>query len=299
MSAHDFSQRLVETLRNKKTSQTRVANELNVSRTAVNKWTKGGSIDDNNLELLANFLNVDKLWLKYGVNANLSSTTPTTQYHENISEVHLHGSSDIVTWEWDLILDKVSYSKNAEQVYGVRIDSNSDFWELMSPESRRKLENDYEKIVREGGAHEMDFCIVKNNEERWIASRAVGVKDHNGKITRIIGTSMDNTLRKQYELSLQRFEQFFNLLLKRTSKLIVFTDLFGEIIKSNQSEHHPDISYLTLQQQLYGFMATQHNILGTTQHNQEIPITLGDQRALLIYQAAMNDLPGYIMFEFQ
>ncbi len=295
--AEAFSQRLLEVLRDKRVSQTRVAGELSVSRTAVNKWTRGGSIDDGNLERLAGYLEVDKLWLKYGVNTEASThVTPTQQ--QNISEVHLHGSSDIVTWEWDLLANKVAYSDNAERVYGVRINSNEDFWGLMNPESRLKLENDYGKIIREGGAHEMDFCIVKDKVPRWIASRAVGVRDHNGKITRIIGISMDNTPRKKYELALQRNEQFFKLLLTRYKTLVVFTDLHGEILVSNQEHFSTQISYLTLQQQLYRFMADHPRLMELAAQGEKCRVKMGEKTAVLTHQPAEGEQQSYLMFEF-
>lgn len=295
--AEAFSQRLLEVLRDKRISQTRVAGELSVSRTAVNKWTRGGSIDDSNLERLANYLEVDKLWLKYGVNTE-TSVNPAPVQQQNISEVHLHGSSDIVTWEWDLLANKVAYSENAERVYGVRINSNEDFWGLMSPESRQKLESDYGKIIREGGAHEMDFCIVKDNVPRWIASRAVGVRDQNGKITRIIGISMDNTTRKEYELSLQRNEQFFRLLLARCKTLIVFTDVFGEILASNQERFSDQISYLALQQQLYRLVSDHPERVEEATPEPECRVTVGEKAAVLTRQPAEGEQQSYLMFEF-
>lgn len=299
MTVEAFSQRLLAVLKDKGISQTRVAGELGVSRTAVNKWTRGGSIDDGNLERLSDYLTVDKLWLKYGVNTDAASyTPPPSRPQENISEVHLHGSSDIVTWEWDLLANKVAYSENAERVYGVRINSNEDFWGLMSPESRQKLEDDYGKIIREGGAHEMDFCLVKDNEPRWIASRAVGVRDQNGKITRIIGISMDNTQRKEYELSLKRSEQFFQLLLARCNTLVVFTDVFGEILASNQERFADQISYLMLQQQLYSFLASQPGLIDRAQRTGECHIEVAEKAAVLTHQPAEGGQQSYLMFEF-
>ncbi|MBO0222744.1 helix-turn-helix transcriptional regulator, partial [Vibrio parahaemolyticus] len=57
-------------LKQQKMSQLKAAEALGVSRTADNKWTKGGMIDENNLEKLAQLLNVDKIWLKYGEYTN-------------------------------------------------------------------------------------------------------------------------------------------------------------------------------------------------------------------------------------
>ncbi|MGQ7950500.1 helix-turn-helix domain-containing protein, partial [Providencia huashanensis] len=66
IEAETFKERLLKLLKQKKMSQLKAAEALGVSRTAVNKWTKGGMIDEDNLEKLATLLDVDKIWLKYG-----------------------------------------------------------------------------------------------------------------------------------------------------------------------------------------------------------------------------------------
>ncbi|MFO5736458.1 helix-turn-helix domain-containing protein, partial [Klebsiella pneumoniae] len=45
-----FKERLLKLLKQKKMSQLKAAEALGVSRTAVNKWAKGGMIDEHNLE---------------------------------------------------------------------------------------------------------------------------------------------------------------------------------------------------------------------------------------------------------
>lgn len=147
-----FKERLLKLLKQKKMSQLKAAEALGVSRTAVNKWTKGGMIDEDNLEKLATLLDVDKIWLKYGEYTNNQITVSHSGVMRNINEVHLQESADIVTWEWDLLTGELNYSDNVEAVYGIKITSNEDFWALMSHDSKEKLVNGYSKIIREGGA---------------------------------------------------------------------------------------------------------------------------------------------------
>lgn len=59
----------------------------------------------------------------------------------------------------------------------------------MNQESKDKLVNGYSKIIREGGAHEMDFKIAWDDGYRWITSRATGVKGPNGKVTKLVGSA--------------------------------------------------------------------------------------------------------------
>lgn len=226
-----FGERLLQILKKKKLSQLKVSRALEVSRTAVNKWTKGGMIDDSNLDKLADFLEVDKIWLKYG---EYLDTNRAANPHKNIHELHLQQSTEIVTWEWDILTGDVHYSDNVEQVYGIKITGNQDFLALMSENSKSRLSKEYTKIIQNGGAHEIDFKInLDNGESRWITSRATGITGPNGKITKLIGISINNTVRKQNEIKLRKFKQYFDLLLQDHPNLIVFIDQSGEIIISN------------------------------------------------------------------
>ena len=246
-----FGSRLLSELKQKKMSQLKLAEQLGVSRTAVNKWTKGGMIDDGNLDRLASFLDVDKIWLKYGSQYANQQSESRPAAARNINEVHLQESAEIVTWEWDLLTEKVQYSDNVEAVYGIRVNSNDEFWSLMSDEAREKLVNGYSKIIREGGAHEMDFKIDRDGEYRWITSRATGVKGPNGKVTKLVGISLDNTERKSAELRLRKMKQYFDVLLAHISHLVAFTDRAGEILASNYESQAEKVSYLELQSLLY------------------------------------------------
>ncbi len=295
MSENGFGARLLDLLKQRKISQTRVAKALGVSRTAVNKWTKGGMIDEGNLERLARFLDVDKIWLKYGEYA--TAHPDTGRESRNINEVHMQESAEIVTWEWDLLTGEVSYSDNVEKVYGVPLASNEDFWALMNNSARDKLVKGYEKIMREGGAHEMDFRIDKGGQYRWITSRATGVRGPNGKITKLVGISMDNTERKLTELNLRQVNRLFRALLAHQDHLVVFTDTGGEILSSNHETHSRQINYPELQSLLYKFVL-KHPDLATRLQKTGSTRTAFEGREITVHYHQDSEQPSFLMFEF-
>ncbi|WP_136679165.1 helix-turn-helix transcriptional regulator [Neptunomonas sp. XY-337] len=288
-----FSDRLLKLIKKKKISQTRVASELGLSRTAVNKWTKGGMIDDTNLERLAEFLDVDMIWLKYGQQEN--NTPVFSASHEGINEVHLQDSAEIVFWEWDLLTDRVVYSDNVERVYGIRIDSNQDYWQLMGEQAREKLNAGYQKIIQEGGAHEMDFALQVGGQRRWITSRAAGVTGENGKITRLVGISIDNTERKLAELALKRDRGFLKLLLSRMSSLVLFTDQAGEIIETNLADSHQAFSFLELQSLIYKAVMQYPDLFGETAQQPAMLSFEGIE--MTIHRHMHDDGKSYLMLE--
>lgn len=296
MYNNEFSQRLLSTLKQKKISQTSVAGALNLSRTAVNKWTRGGMIDDENLERLAQFLQVDKIWLKYGSQDSGTTLSPS-EVQKGINELHIiRDSADIVTWEWDLLTDTVSYSDNLEKVYGVILKSNQDFWDLMSEADRKIYLGKYEKIMKSGGAHEIDFKINRDGEYRWITSRATGIRDHNGKITKIVGISLDNTERKKAEIELVKVKQLFHILLAHASPLTVFTDEYGEIIESNHASYHfksGATSFIEIQTMIYNFLRTHQSSPGPLTEQAEYPF---EGKVFTVYRHAVGK-QVYLMFE--
>jgi len=296
MSENGFGARLLTLLKQRKTSQTSVAKALGVSRTAVNKWTKGGMIDDSNLDKLARFLDVDKIWLKYGEYATAHQPDGGRE-SRNINEVHMQESAEIVTWEWDLLTGEVSYSDNVEKVYGIRLTSNEDFWALMNSNARDKLVKGYEKIMREGGAHEMDFRIDKGGQYRWITSRATGVRGPNGKVTKLVGISMDNTERKLTELNLRSVNRLFKALLAHQNHLVVFTDTEGEILASNHETHPQQIGYLELQSLLYKYVLKHPRLSEQLQKTGSTRTRFEDQEMTVHYHQDGEQQPS-LLFEF-
>ncbi|GAA0700203.1 hypothetical protein GCM10009104_31390 [Marinobacterium maritimum] len=296
MSGEEFGKRLLSLLKERKLSQIKVAKALGVSRTAVNKWTKGGMIDDSNLENLAAFLSVDKIWLKYG--EYVGSAGDQAREGRNINEVHMHDNVEIVTWEWDLLTGEVTYSDNVEAVYGVKIATNDDFWSLMSEASRDKLVKGYERIMREGGAHEMDFRVGHDGQSRWITSRATGVKGPNGKVTKLVGISMDNTERKTTELQLRSTSRLFRALLSHMDHLVVFTDVAGEILATNHETRPEKTGYLELQALLYQFVLRNGELLAQVKEDGSVKTRFQGKKMAVHHHEDENAQP-FLMFEFE
>lgn len=292
MQEQSFSERFKAVLKKKKISQVKVSNALGLSRTAVNKWTKGGQIDDHNLEGLAQFLAVDKIWLKYGNTPKLGP-----QPENGIGEVHLQDSTEIVTWQWDLLSDEVAYSDNVEKVYGVRLQSNQDYWNLMQNADKEKLNNDYQKIIRDGGAHEMDFSINVNGSSRWITSRATGIKGENGKVNRLVGISMDNTERKNKELHLQRSYHFLKALLDNTESIVAFTDLDGEIIETNFNSKQSSSNYPAFQAYIYKAFAANEEPLAKCKTERTATVVYEGQKMIVHYINDADTQPFFMLVQ--
>jgi len=221
-----FAFRLKEQLEYKKLTLQAVANALSVSRTAVHKWTRGGEIDYSNLRRLADFLEVNWIWLRYGQealadiqNTALLEEPPMTdirrKYTSEImeSEARMQLAQEqarIVTWEWNLLTDEVTYSANTEQVYGWKITCNEDFWPHLPTEDAERLQQLYRETIPKGQSNECDFRIIHpDGSLHWISTRATVLQDSAGRSVKMIGISMDNSERKAAEEALRISEQRF------------------------------------------------------------------------------------------
>lgn len=231
MTENSFAFRLKELLEYKKLTLQAVATALGVSRPAVHKWVKGGEIDYEKLRKLAVFLQVNWIWLRYGEQAQrelesaeaveLPMTEVRRRYTAEImeSEARMKLAQEgarIVTWEWNLIADSVTYSSNVQAVYGWHIDSNKSFWPHVHPDDVPMMHAIYEESIRNASPNEFDFRLIQNDGSvRWISSRATPIREIDGRIVKMVGISMDNTARKLAEQSLQeqqaRFHAVFEL----------------------------------------------------------------------------------------
>lgn len=243
MTENSFAFRLKELLEHKKLTLQTVANALDVSRPAVHKWTKGGEIDYEKLRKLAAFLGVNWIWLRYGEQARQEAETSsaveipmtdmrrryTAEIMESEARMKLaQEGARIVTWEWNLITDGVTYSSNVEAVYGWRIVSNENFWKHVHADDVPMMNAAYEESLRTGKAHEFDFRLYQpDGSIRWISSRATPVRELDGRIVKIVGISMDNTARKLAEQSLRDQQARFRAVFELTSEGMALLD--GEL----------------------------------------------------------------------
>ncbi|BCX67496.1 PAS domain-containing protein [Pseudomonas izuensis] len=243
MTENSFAFRLKELLELNKLTLQVVGTALGISRTSVHKWTRGGEIDYDNLRKLADFLKVNWIWLRYGEEAlrdvqgaatvELPMTDLrrryTTQIMESEERMKLaQEGARIVTWEWNLISDELTYSPNVETVYGWPVHSNEDFWRHLPPEDVAAMQAMYQRAINEGSGCEFDFRIFQpNGEMRWISSRATAVRDAVGRTVKIVGISMDNTPRMIIEEELRISEERFRAIFELTWGALAYIGLDG------------------------------------------------------------------------
>ncbi|WP_082824218.1 helix-turn-helix domain-containing protein [Crenobacter luteus] len=221
MSQTTFAARLKGVLDTKRIMLKQVAEALSVSPSAVHKWTRGGEIEYGNLRALADFLEVNWIWLRYGEEAvgDLEAASNGDPHIRAIRQKHLteimesearmkfaQEVSGIVTWEWNVLTDAVNYSSNAEKLFGRPIRLIEDFWAAVHPDDVAPLRAALEAALARLTPYEAEFRVKVGDEVRWIASRATQVADADRRPLKMIGISIDVTARRLAEAARRKSE---------------------------------------------------------------------------------------------
>jgi len=216
-----FATRLKGVLESKKVMLKQVAEALSVSPSAVHKWTRGGEIEYERLLALARFLGVNWLWLRYGEKAiaDLEASSATDPHIRELRQKHLaeimenearmkfaQEVSGIVTWEWSVLTDGLTYSSNDISLFGRHIRNMDDFWACVHPADVPRLRELLQRTLSAPEMHEWEFRVVHGDTTRWISSRATLVRDVEQRPVKMIGVSLDITERRRAEAALRQNE---------------------------------------------------------------------------------------------
>ena len=140
-----------------------------------------------------------------------------------------------VTWEWDPDTDALSTSELIDQLFGLplhdQISSGSAFLELVHPEDRPDLEAALLRLLKADDENlSIDIrCLSPRGEVRWLAERAVAMRDADGRAQRIIGVAHDITERKIAESALFQEKERAFVTLASIADGVIRTDARGII----------------------------------------------------------------------
>ncbi len=118
-------------------------------------------------------------------------------------------ASGMVTWDWDMINNKSTWSDNFEQLLGLNPGSFGKtfqaFFKCVHREDRRSLAQDIRRCIKQKTDHHLEFRIVwSDGSIRWISGRGRAFYNERGKAVRTIGTAKDISDRKVAEIALRK-----------------------------------------------------------------------------------------------
>jgi PAS domain S-box-containing protein len=216
-----FASRLKALLAQRRLMLKQVAEAVSVSPSAVHKWTRGGEIEYERLLALARFLGVNWVWLRYGEQAlaDLERSGAADPHSRALRQKHLgeimesearmkfaQEAAGIVTWEWNVLTDALSYSANDAVLFGRHIGAMDEFWACVHPGDAARVKEQVQRALTAAGMQEWEFRVLRDGETRWISSRATLVRDAQQRPVKMIGVSLDISERRRTEAALRRNE---------------------------------------------------------------------------------------------
>lgn len=247
MKNSGFSERLKHLLKQKNLVLADVARAVNLSITSVHRWTRGGEIEYENLRALADFLEVNWIWLRYGdaaieglqesANSGGAIADDRSRYlasiMENESRLNLvHEIAKIVSWEWNVLTNDLVISPNAEQVFGRPL---SEVRASLLPFSNLDVSDLVVKFSSGDSTQEWDFSVdqPENQPIRWFASRGQLLIDGYCRPSKVIGISIDITQRKNMRSALERSEYLLRKVIETIPVGLWIADQDGKITTAN------------------------------------------------------------------
>ncbi|MBN1983638.1 MAG: PAS domain-containing protein [Chitinivibrionales bacterium] len=136
----------------------------------------------------------------------LERTAELSRVKERLSLAQRAGG--VGTFEWDFSTDKVLWTPELEEVYGLArggFAGTKEAWEkLIHPDDRPEVFRQGEE-AKQKGDFKAEWRVVRpDGTIRWLAGKAWVSKDETGNPQRLIGVSIDITERKNMEVELRR-----------------------------------------------------------------------------------------------
>ncbi|MGZ3461651.1 MAG: PAS domain S-box protein, partial [Archangium sp.] len=137
-------------------------------------------------------------------------------------------------WSWEPQPDRVIWDETTAALFGFPLEqapkTYTDYIQLMLPEERERLQVHVEDLLHGGAFWEDEFQVrLPNGAMRWLLSRAIALRDEQGRLVKLIGGLIDTTARKRIEEALREREHYFRSLLENALDLIAIVSARGEV----------------------------------------------------------------------
>lgn len=214
MQEDSFAHRLRYLLETRKQTASEIARQIGTTQQAVSKWLKGGNIEYKNLRALADALQVDWLWLRYGDEALRDHGLPATtlmdqrrrQYIQEImdSQERLRSAlkvAQVATGELNPVTGEIRNCVNTEALFGRTLHHESDVFGVVHPDDLPRLKDVLVKMISSPHPASCDYRILhpQSGETRWLVTRSQMFFDADGHPVKLLAVTIDITARKQAE----------------------------------------------------------------------------------------------------
>ena len=133
-------------------------------------------------------------------------------------------------WELDTTTYDLWISDKGRKLFGFEPDgpiSYAAFQNRVHPEDRTRRASAIKRAIETQGGYELEYrFLLPDGSVRWIGGRGHCVSDKDGRLTRLVGVSMDTT-------DLKQAQQLFQLATEASPSGVVLADAEGRIVLVN------------------------------------------------------------------
>jgi PAS domain S-box-containing protein len=139
------------------------------------------------------------------------------------------------SWELNPQTESVNWTEESYHIFGLDPaqpePSLSEFYQLVHPEDLPELRRSVQHTVKTQAPYKVEFrACLPDGSVRYVEARGEAILDEQGQVSRLIGTNLDITERKQIEESIRHSEATKNQILKAIPDLIVWMTADGTCI---------------------------------------------------------------------
>ena len=148
--------------------------------------------------------------------------------------------ANLGSWSWDIARDRVSWSDQLFEIYGVAREgfrgTVEQFLSFVHPEDREKVEDSIDGALRTGKPFSHEERILRpDGSMRHLHSTGEVIRDEAGAPIRMLGVCLDVTERIKAERALRQSEQSYRLLLRGVRDYAIYMlDPQGRVLSWNE-----------------------------------------------------------------
>jgi PAS domain S-box-containing protein len=125
-------------------------------------------------------------------------------------------TAQLAIWEWDLLVDAMSWSNSFETLHGLAPGGFAGTYEallaLIHPDDQQHFDQALTDAIERNGSYEIEFRIIRpDGSSHWVAGRGRALHNDDGEIVGIISALNEISARKRHEEHLRQAQKLESL----------------------------------------------------------------------------------------